>query len=222
MEETRIQSVAKTLLQVCITILPIGAGASSFISQQEYSLPILTALGFVWLGLIAISYCSFLLLKVLQFERGSPEQNENNKDTFDNGVRIFVLGTLFLVLSPLGFALDQIAPPDHITMNLSSSTLVVERDETTTLSRDIILTVTNIEERDIAQTYFQVRSLRNGCISTGKISEILPMEKNDAWITSWRVTIQPTCPIGDELLQFKILKRGEMIGQTNLIVSIDP
>jgi len=222
MEETRIQSVAKTLLQICVTILPIGAGASSFISQQEYSFPILTALGLVWLGLIAISYCSFLLLKVLQFERGSPQQIEDNRITFNTGIRIFILGTLLLVLSPAGLALDQIAPPKPLAMDLSSSTLAIQGNTASPLSRDIILRIMNIEEADLSRSYLRVEPLDKGCLWARKVKEALPAPGNDTWITSWRVTIRPTCPFGDELLQFKLWEDGQIVGQANLVVSINP
>ena len=222
MEETRIQSVARTLLQICITILPIGAGASSFISSQDRSLPILIALGFVWIALITISYSSFLLLNVLQFERGDPQQTADNKNRFDKSIRIFILGTIFLVISPGGFAFNQIRPPSHLDINISRENLAVTQTKVYPVERVVVLTISNVKNLNINSIKVDVISSDAQCLSVDKANEILPFSNGNTWITSWKITIFPTCPIGDEIVQFNILKEENIVGQLNLIINILP
>ena len=222
MEESQIHSVSKTLLQICITVLPIGAGASSFISQQEHTPSVFIALGLVWAGLLTISYCSYILIRVLQFEGGSPGKVDENKARFNNSIRLFILGTLFLVLSPIGFAINQMMPPTHPIIELYRQTLAVNKQEDKSKNQEVVLTISKLDTSEIPKSLIHVVSLNQQCISASKTNEILPWGENGAWITSWQISTQYTCPFGDQLIQFVVLNNGESIAQTNLIVNVTP
>ncbi len=221
MDENKIQSVAITLLQICITILPIGAGASSYISQQDQSAPVLVSMGFVWAGLILLSLSAFLLLGVLQFSRGNALQIAKNEAKFRGAIVFFIAGTIFLVLSPGGFAYHSFFSLPNSVLRLSSDTLTVSLPKDGRIETTINTIIDGLESSEINSMKLESLSMDVSCTTITQRNEIKPIQKGDSWVVVWEIEMEPTCQPGDYVILFKLSKDNITLESSELILKIN-
>lgn len=223
MDTSRLYNIAQVMIQISIAVLPIGAGASGYIAQQNNSDPNRISLLLIWLGLFTIAISIFINLRVIKSkEPATPAERKRLDNTLSAGIITFIIGTLFLVASPAGFAINQVRSPNRLDVSISSKNIVIQQVKAAPVERNVVLTVMNINKREITDTKVEVVILNKQCISAIKTNEIKPISDRDTWISEWNITTQPTCPIGDQIIQFKFLKNGLVIGQSGLIINIKP
>jgi hypothetical protein len=211
------------MIQISIAVLPIGAGASGYIGQQKQTSPILISLILLWLGLLTIAISVFINLRVIKSKEPSTSGERKSLDsTLSAGVIAFIVGTLFLVASPAGFAVNQMITPNHFDVSLSSRSIAIQQSKNSPVERNVVLTATNISTRQIENTKVEAITLDKQCVSAVKTNEVKPISDGDAWILEWKVTIEPVCPVGDQIVQFKFLTNNIVSGQSSLVLNIKP
>ena len=218
----RVYALAQFQAQVSIAALPIGAGVVGFVAQQGYSISMLASLIMVWTGLLIISISIFLNLDVVNFKEPiTANERDNFVRASKRAMSLFVAGALLLIASPISFASEKIFASRSPNITISSEVLDVDLGNSHSMEKNIVMTILNVEEDRAKAIKTLVVYTNNNCISVSKENEIMPSSINDAWVKVWRISVRPTCPLGDNVIQFYLLHHGDIIGKSTLMVKIE-
>jgi len=221
MDIAKIMNISQFLVQVSITVLPIGVAASSYIAQQKNSSAGLVALGAVWIGLMIFAASIFLNLSVIRtMEVKTPIQRRNFETKFQAGVSTFVIATICLVASPAGFATNQLITPKEVDLKLSSESIHFTISKPSAMN--IVVTAHDINLKEYSSLSIDPVVSDPTCLAVSKVSEQPPAFAKGVWLTIWQISSQDTCANGDYSIVFNVETGRELRGQTQLLVKITP
>jgi hypothetical protein len=223
MNKDRIYSIAQFLIQVSVAVLPIGAAVSGFIAQQERSISVFYSLGLVWLGLFLIACSVFINLKVVTTkEPSSPAERKRLERNFYLAITPFIIGTLFMVVSPLGYVYNQFLVPPKIALKSTSDIVKLVLTKDNTVETKIVVIANDMPLEDFAHLAVKAIVTDDTCLLVSKIGEQSPIYDNDTWLTEWNVSANISCLPGDYVIIFKVWDGKYMRGHTQVVVKITP
>jgi hypothetical protein len=212
METSRVYNIAQFLIQISIAILPLGAGVSGVIFQQDHSLSIWISISLIWIGLIAFAISIYVNLTVL---RTSPENADEilmHEKKLTTAVNIFIAGVAVLLISPLGMLFQN----TQRVIVASSNEIILFQSTTSSVKSRIMFTVSPVKDKITITSEAGLPV----CIHARELWS-RTLQDNTTFVSTWEISSDPGCAFGDYILNFNVEENKIQIKQESIIVKIE-
>ena len=222
LESDLVFSRSASLTQIALTVLPIGIGASGYLFLQDQSIATTVSLILVWLGLVMLAVVIFINLNTFRTKNPSniEEKNKLNK-RFNCAIIFFVIGTIFLITAPIGFAASALFTKEpQIEFDLSSDLITSKANNQ--LVEYIFVSSFRFSDVSFSKAGINHTVTPDNCIEiTGGNSNVTP-KLNEIGLLDWILRINPECAIGDYVVLFTVTDGDEILAEEQLLVHIIP
>lgn len=225
MTTDRFYSSAQSIIGLAIGVLPLGAGVSVYITQQDTSLPTFLLTGVLWSGLLIIVASVIASLRVIRTpEPMTPGDRPILAKKYQLAVTLFTIGVLLIALAIGGFATKKLISPEEISLKLSSESVEFDSKISILTEAQIFLIADNVNVKSYPSLHIETIISDSKCLTVTKIGDQPPVYSNDTWISIWKISKQPACCClnGDYNVTFKIWKWTELVSQVTLTIRFMP
>lgn len=120
----RLRTVANSLVQIAVAVLPIGAGVCGIILQTKFTAMLGFTVFIVWVAMVILGVSIFVNLNALRSSESASGNLQRIANNLSRGLYLFVIGIILLTVSPLGLIANAMSPSPQLEMVFAQSEIM--------------------------------------------------------------------------------------------------